>query len=561
MLNRFVLLRFMLCLFLGLAAGPVQAEEVCEATPETLTSLFEPSFGSYSIWDTALGEGPRQERFKSLVDLGDDTVFAAGEMVPLEGVGPIIMLAGFDRRGQVVWQKYHQVSAVREVVKVLKIGEGVVLAANRKHAGESKNIWLGFFDREGAFKGQKVVRDPARNLVAKDMALSADGKRILLSVTVEKQIGSADKPVLLRSPEVYVLDEAGKILFKRAYVMGANAEILGLSSGVFGDENKEAILATGYVENELGKKSGWVMRLGPDASLVWQQSYSRGLEAQIKRSAAFQKDYLLAFGDALPADGGTIGSWLMLLDASSGETLWQRFYNGAYHYFAVDLAVHPDHLISLMMQARVAEEKDPNAPKTPLMDTDGTLIGKMDYVQMLLLTPRGVTLSGESFFKGLGAEAYQLVLSGTNRYLVAGTAEVPFAEIYQKFTGMNEPEGVPASPVSDATMPEPAKLTKASLSQADLTVGALPEASVNTPGEQKASLPDAPVPQKSLSGLELLNQKVSESLDQKSMEKDGEGGGESDANNVQTTQDGWVFAGNGPEEYKDPCVKPEAVLP
>lgn len=76
---------------------------------------------------------------------------------------------------------------------------------------------------------------------------------------------------------------------------------------------------------------------GADAALIWQQTFSRGQASQIKRSVAYANDTVLALGDALPVDAGTTGSWLMLLDGSSGEMRWQRFYNGAYHYSAIDL--------------------------------------------------------------------------------------------------------------------------------------------------------------------------------------------------------------------------------
>lgn len=44
--------------------------------------------------------------------------------------------------------------------------------------------------------------------------------------------------------------------------MGANSEILGVSSGVSGADKTEVILASGYVENEVGKKTGWIMKTG-----------------------------------------------------------------------------------------------------------------------------------------------------------------------------------------------------------------------------------------------------------------------------------------------------------
>lgn len=548
MLNRFILLRSFACILLACQPMTARAQDVCDVNYETITALFEPGFGSYSVWEAVLSEGQRREVFKSVVDMGAGVTLAAGEMSPLPGVNPVVMLAGFDKRGRVTWEKYHNVSAVTEVVKIVKAGDRIVLMANRDLKGEGKTVWIGFFDDQGGFKDQKVIREKGRDLIGRDMALSPDGKRIVIALSHETKGGTPDKPVYTYSPEVRVFDVKGKFIIKRAYVMGASAEILGISAGLYGEEKGEAIIATGYVDYEGGRKSGWIMRLGPDAAMVWQQPFSRGRHAKIKRSAGYQRDYILTLGDALPIDGGNVGSWLMLLDASSGQVKWQRFFNGAYHYYAADIAVHPQGPIAVMMQARVPGERDPKAPKVPLMEEDGTIIGKMDYVHTLLLNPRGVTLSGESYFKGFGANAYQLVISGDGRFLIAGSAETPYAEIYQKFAGMNDP---PASGGVDAAV-----LSKAGLPGAELTVGALP-----TNGQNAApapNLPEAAVPDGSLSGLALLNKKVAESVEKKDEAAPAPA---EEAALPKTTLDGWVFAGNGPEEYKDPCIKPETALP
>lgn len=49
--------------------------------------------------------------------------------------------------------------------------------------------------------------------------------------------------------------------------------------------------------------------------------------------------------------------------------------------------MHPNGLIALMLQARVPLAEGEEGTKKPLMEADGTIIGKMDYVHMLLLTP------------------------------------------------------------------------------------------------------------------------------------------------------------------------------
>lgn len=546
MLNRFVSLFVLALFFVFSSPFPARGQENCGVNFEMITALFEPSFGSYSVWDTLIAEGARSEAFKSVADMGGGATIAAGEMVPLKGVSPVVMLTGYDKRGRSQWERYHNVSSITEVVKILKIGAGqIVLMANRHHKDEGKTVWIGFFDDQGSFKDQKVVRQKGKDLIGKDIILSVDGKRMLVAVSVEERTGTKDKPTYTYVPQVHVLDLKGKEIVKRAYVTGASAEITGISTGLFGDEKKEAIIATGYVDYEGGKKSGWVMRLGGDAMMVWQQPFSRGVQARISRSVSYGSDHILTLGDALPSDGGSAGAWLMKLDSSSGGVVWQRFYNGGYDYYGVDLAVHEDGLIALMMQAKVPGQKEPNKPKVPLMEDDGTIIGKMDYVQMLVLDPRGITLDGEGYFKGLGAYGHQMVLSADRRYLIAGSVENPFKEIYQMYSGI-VPEG--------AIPPDQAVLSKAGLPGAEVTVGALPTAAENE-AEGAAKLPDGDVPEKSLSGLALLNKKLSEAASRKDEVK------EEKIAAPKTTLDGWVFAGNGPEAYKDPCIKVEASLP
>ena len=282
MLNKLFLFVPFFIFLLVLQGGSVFAQskasedggDTCNVPYETLTKLFEPAFGSYTVWDNTFGEGVRQESFSSAVEMDDGTVLAAGEMVPMNGVKSVIVLANYDTRGRLLWEKFHAVSAVTGVVKMLKAGDRYVLLVNRNHRLEPKNIWMGFFDKDGKFKGQKVIRDQKFDLFATDMVLSPDQKRFVISATMERNIGSKEEPEYIRSPEVHVVDLAGKELVRRAFFMGENSEILGLSYGKVGDGEQDAIFTTGYLENEYSKKEGWMMRLNADASLVWQKQYS-----------------------------------------------------------------------------------------------------------------------------------------------------------------------------------------------------------------------------------------------------------------------------------------------
>ena len=535
MLNRLISFLPFFTVLLVLQAGHVFAQnavsedggDTCNVPYETLTRLFEPAFGSYTVWDNTFGEGVRQESFSTAVEMDDGTVLVAGEMVPLNGVKSVIVLANYDTRGRLLWEKFHAVSAVTGVVRMLKAGDRYVLLVNRNHRLEPKNIWLGFFDKEGKFKGQKVIRDKKFDLFATDMVLSPDQKRVVISATMERNIGSKEEPEYLRSPEIHIVDLAGNEIVRRAFFMGENSEILGVSYGKIGDDAQDAIITTGYLENEYSKKSGWMMRLNADASLVWQKQYSRGLSSRVTVSSPYLKDYILGFGDAVPADKDAhIGSWLMLLDAADGEVQWQRYYHGGYDYLAKGMLVNNDHLVSLVMQGRVPElDDDGNVQDaTPKIEEDGSIVGKMNYVHMLRLTPRGITTGGETYFKGLGAQINGISVMKDGNYLLAGQVVDTYETVLEKFEGFKQ-----------ATEDEMAS-------------------------SKEPKLPEAQMPEKSLSGLALLNKTMADEVKRENMERASDDDFE-DETAMSLTKDGWILVGQGPDPYEDPCRRVVVELP
>ena len=239
------------------------------------------------------------------------------------------------------------------------------------------------------------------------------------------------------------------------------------------------------------------------------------------------QDYVLSFGDAVPADKGAhIGSWLMLLSAADGEVQWQRYYHGGYDYFAKGILVNADYLVSLVMQGRVPELDDDGKEQdaTPMIEEDGSIVGKMNYVHMLRLTPRGITTGGESFFKGLGAEIKGISVMKDGNYLLAGQVVDSFETVLDKFEGFTQ----------DADGDEkPAK---------------------------EPHLPEAEVPEKSLSGLALLNKTMADEVKRENMERATEEDFDAEKS-MSLTKDGWVLVGQGPDPYDDPCRRVVVELP
>lgn len=534
MLNKILTYLVVSCFFIFLPSY-VEAQE-CGSQYETVTDLHEPEVGTFSIWDATYGEGQRIEKFRSAAITSQGHTVVLGEMRPRSEMNAAIMLVDFDRSGRLSWEKFHFLSGITDVVKILSINNGYLVVANRHQQHMKKSIWIGFFDNKGDFEYQNVLQDLHKDLEVKDLIVLRGGAKFMLAVTSSSSTGDKKNPRTLKNGEVYIVDIKGKALVKRAFMMGGNSEILDLAAADQGEDKTESILATGYHENEVEKKTGMVMRLSSDASLVWQHEYSRGLASQINGSSPYMKDFIVTIGQSDPLDGGLSGAWAMLLSVDSGEVLWQRFYRGGYSYKGRSIQVNSDNLIILMVQADVSNDMAHGLEQVANINKDKEILGKLNYAHILILSPRGVTLSGQSYFNALGAEAYEMILNNEENIVLTGQSNIPFREIFD--------------PVEDV---ENSKTLEDNSKKDDLLTN--------------AHLPKANIPEGSLAGLALLNKKMSQTKDIESMpqgmllSKDSQEVEQSVISNEHSGMNGWIVVGEGPNAYQDPCAHPTLVKP
>ncbi len=500
MLNKFFTISAVLLGFV--VNSSASHAQQCNVNYEMITKLYHPDIGSYTVWDSLYGQENRAEAFISVVNHGDGGVLAVGEVIPdrSRNSSMAMVLVSFDKRGRKVWDKYHFIQGLGNVVKMLPFKDGVVVLANRHKIGGNKTLWLGFFDNDGALLSQKTISDDKYNLFANDISHSVDGKGFAVSVTIVREFGRGKGKVIRKNAVVYLLDGKGNKLSSRSYILGADNEITGLSVSKFGAQ-KAGYIATGYFESPSGKKVGWALRLHGDLSYAWQKEYSRGLSAKIKESASYGDDYILIFADVLPVDGGAMGNWLALINSIDGEVMWQRYYYGetGYHdYSAKGLYVNGDGLITLLMMADVV----PNETND-----------YMSYAHLLTLSPRGVTLSGDSYYNGRGVHISQLIEGINGSRIMAGYSMISIKDVEVK------------NDVADSSKPPPLREL----------------------GE--VILPDAPLSDKAKAGLEMLKNKIkAQKIEHVEISESANG---SDG----VTQDGLVIIGEMPETYTDPCVR------
>ena len=479
------------------------------------------------VWNTVYGEEGREESFSSAVAKEGGHILAVGEVYQTKKVRPQLLMVEFDRRGRKVWEKIHKVAHIDEIVKVMADDNdgGYVVIANLHPPEKKKMVWLGFFDKQGALKSQKTMRTEKRNLTASDIQPMIGGGGWIIPMTSSIMLDEKEG-IEQKDTSLIIIDKEAKEKNSRSYVLGRKTELSSVSVSNFKGED-EGYIATGWFENNNGKKIGWVLRLDPDLSIAWQKEFSRGVSANVVSSIIANKQTVYVAADVMAADSKAGGVWLAALDWGSGDVNWQRYYMSdeqRHGYTVRGVDVNQDGLIALLMMARANPDVNKAAEEEEEVDqlSGFGISDKSNYAHLLTLTPRGITLSGDAFYNGEKAFLSQLVRNELGQRIMVGDSLV-------------EPE----------------------LDLQEVESGRTDIVPLNE--ENDISLPDVELSDKTKQGLALLQKKIEaqDIIDQKHDDADHDDNAQesaiADKNHGGFVRKGWVVVGDMPDPYKDPC--------
>jgi hypothetical protein len=289
------------------------------------------------------------------------------------------------------------IPAGADVVRALARDQGLLVLANVTPVRGRAYIWMGFFDMAGEKLSEKTLKGGKAALRAHDIELSRSGKSYILAVS--SVLSGGDRP---GSSVLYRLNLKGDVVSDRGFVIGAENAMQDLHVLESGD-----VLAVGMIDNAVGRKTGWAMRLSEDLRMIWQKPYPRGAAAEFAKVYPLGEGQAVAVGTALPEGSGNRAGWVMAFDENSGEVVWQRYFTGGLHLDGRDVLVNEDRMISVLMDGAVPEGAD-----------------EEEHVRLFTLNPRGVLFNGDAFFNGAGVDAFHFLQNPHRERVIFGETRV-----------------------------------------------------------------------------------------------------------------------------------------
>ena len=392
---------FVIVFVVFIAAGHSYAQD-CSIQKEAIVKLRKPSVGAYNVWDTIYGAVESDEGFKSVVVMESGNVMVAGELSADAQNHTELVLAEIGRNGRVMWEKKHKIAGLESVVKLLNRGDGVLVLASVQPAKARQHTWIGFFNLRGDLLSEKKIKGGRADFIPQDIVFYPERDSYVLSIKSQNP-DSVDPS----NARLYRLNSKGQVISGNEFVIGADNEMSGLHVLENGD-----IMGVGGIGDAKGRMNGWVVRLNKNLRIIWQQAYPRGAGAALKSGAKLKKNLFVTGGTALPAGEGNRAGWVMVIDALSGNILWQRYFSGALHFDGRSVMANDDGMISFLMDGDEPEGLE------KIDEKDG------EHVRILTLNPRGLMFGSDEFFHGAGVDAFQMIEGVGGIRLVSGKSRI-----------------------------------------------------------------------------------------------------------------------------------------
>lgn len=399
-----------LCLLFGLAQ--TSAAQNCVPIYESYTTLPAPLFNDYSEWSVTWGSEEFDNIIQKSLPLPNGNILALATKKRLDqsGVGPALygtklIALEMNKRGRIDNLHTIDIGGIESIDGFVQVSEGFVALLSRKTQKSGLIPTLVFLKKDGSFLRS---RDISGSQNMQTSALFYDERTQNLYALLNTKRSDHNAAALFR------MNKNGEVIKKRFYPTGLDNTLHSIGPGPAG-----SLMATGVVETRTGYHNGWVMRLTPDGSIIWQRPYGRGAAARLKAQTMIADNRIIVAGQVVSAndDKGSAG-WVMMIEPSDGDIIWQRYFASDDIHYSTDFVIPQNEktVISAVMTGK---------PLLPIADALQINI-QNQHAGLLDLDLRGNILSRKSYTNRDGAHIVSAFTDNNNSLVLAGTIKDVF---------------------------------------------------------------------------------------------------------------------------------------
>ncbi len=392
------------------SASAQQAD--CNIAGEAIFNLRSYAPATYTVWDYVYGVSG-MERLSDAILLPDGDVIAAGEHFTAEAPDdPKSVIVKISRRERIVWEQRQEKGKSITMTKLLPGDKGAIVTGgilNDKANGVRMRVT--FRREDGQMSLEKTFGEKGRDVYLTDIIAAPGGKGYVLSGYAQHRKIAEDVYGL-----VIRINGKGQEVWRRSYQTGGSNKIFSLAALKDRDGNSFYV-AAGEMKGEGGRTAGMALKLGEGGELVWMRQYPRGMESSLRAAGALHGNDFVVLGDVGRIGGEARGGWLMRLDLTAGDIVWQRYFsNDHYSFTASDLHGYPDGRIAVLLRGEVLPEGGEAKKKIELRD----------YTRLMTVSALGTLMGDEIYTEGIGGLGAHLSLGPQGERVVAGYAKTSY---------------------------------------------------------------------------------------------------------------------------------------
>lgn len=407
MIRKYARLPFLLLIF-GLIFKPLSAPaQNCEILPALINTMPSADIGALSLWDRIHGTYPDQENWVSGVYEGKAArdMTMAGLSIKADKT-KYLTIARLNYRGQVLWEKKHDIQNLSSVAKILKTPKGYVVLASTRNKKIQQPLLVFLNDKAeivktAAFPAQEVSQQ------AIDIVHDFDHQGFIIALDTLRR---AEAPAEYDTQIIHA-DKNGKEIIKRSYRSGVPNKPHQLLK-----TKDKHIIVVGEAQDSQSRPAGWLMAVSKDLNILWDQIYPRGLEARLSHGAIIQGDQLIAAGSAKPSDTGVTASWVMRVDLTRGDTVWDRYFRSEQNFISGPALASGDGLVSIALQGTAAVKED---QKDEEQNTAKT------FTRLTTLNPQGLVIYSEDYLSARALQVNDIFFGNNREHVMVGQTLSP----------------------------------------------------------------------------------------------------------------------------------------